>query len=477
MENPNRGEQYGSAQNPSERKPNVTIFRRTVFLMVIFGIATFLPLFYKLYTIQIRDHAMYQQKAIDQQTMDNPVSANRGDILDCSGNVLAMSATVYDVILSPKDFEALQERWDDKYTNDEGKVLTEKNGYYPRPEVEDVSSALSAILGLDPEGVLKKLEKNSYYEIAASRVEDEVADEVRNLIKDKHLSNSILLIPTAKRYYPYGSLASQLIGWVNWKNDNRGAYGMEALYEEELAGETGRVVTAKDASGKEMKYSFQDYYDASDGNTLHLTVDATIQYYCQRILEKGIEMFDVQNGGFVIAMDPKTGAIKAWANSPNYDLNDPWTVTDPVLSQYLETVQNDPAAKEDAYTEALKDTQNRQWRNKAMNDSYEPGSTFKSMVLAAALEEGVINENSTYYCPGYYKVGNESISCSKKDGHGSQDLALAVANSCNPAFMMIGQALGAEKFYTYLEDFGFLEKTGIDMQGEEIGRASCRERV
>ncbi len=466
MENPNRGEQYGSAQNPSERKPNVTIFRRTVFLMVIFGIATFLPLFYKLYTIQIRDHAMYQQKAIDQQTMDNPVSANRGDILDCSGNVLAMSATVYDVILSPKDFEALQERWDDKYTNDEGKVLTEKNGYYPRPEVEDVSSALSAILGLDPEGVLKKLEKNSYYEIAASRVEDEVADEVRNLIKDKHLSNSILLIPTAKRYYPYGSLASQLIGWVNWKNDNRGAYGMEALYEEELAGETGRVVTAKDASGKEMKYSFQDYYDASDGNTLHLTVDATIQYYCQRILEKGIEMFDVQNGGFVIAMDPKTGAIKAWANSPNYDLNDPWTVTDPVLSQYLETVQNDPAAKEDAYTEALKDTQNRQWRNKAMNDSYEPGSTFKSMVLAAALEEGVINENSTYYCPGYYKVGNESISCSKKDGHGSQDLALAVANSCNPAFMMIGQALGAEKFYTYLEDFGFLEKTGIDMQGE-----------
>lgn len=452
---------------PQDRKANRVILRRTLILMLVFGVMTFAPLFYRLYTIQVRDHATYQQRAIDQQTMDNSVSANRGDILDANGNVLAMSATVYDVILSPKDFEKLQERWDDAYTDDGGRVLTEKKNYYPRPEAEDVASSLSAILGIDPESILKKLEKNSYYEIGASRVETEVADEIRVLIKEKHLSNSILLIPTSKRYYPYGSLAAQLIGWVNWKNDNRGAYGMEALYEEDLAGETGRVVTAKNASGTEMKYSFQDYYDASDGNILHLTVDATIQYYCERILEKGIEMFEVQNGGFVIAMDPKTGAIKAWANSPDYDLNDPWTVIDPVLNEYLTTVREDPTAAEEAYNTALGQMQNRQWRNKAMNDSYEPGSTFKSMVLAAALEEGVINENSTYYCPGYYVVGDTKIECSKKaPGHGSQDLATAVANSCNPAFMMIGQALGAEKFYNYLEDFGFLEKTGIDMQGE-----------
>ena len=468
MGNPNReGGRSESYWNPPDRKANRVILRRTIFLMLLFGLITFLPLFFRLYTIQIRDHALYQQRAIDQQTMDNAVSANRGEILDCNGSVLAMSATVYDVILSPKDFEALQKRWDDKYTDASGRVLTEKKGYYPRPEVDEVAAALSAILGLDPEAVLKKLEKNSYYEVAASRVELEVSDEVRNLIKEKHLSNSIFLVPTTKRYYPYGSLGAQLIGWVNWKNDNRGAYGMEALYEETLAGEMGRVVTAKDASGKEMKYSFQDYYDASDGNTIHLTVDATIQYYCERILEKGVEMFDVQNGGFVIAMDPKTGAIKAWANSPDYNLNDPWTVTDPVLNEYLETVKADPAATEEAYKAALEKVQNQHWRNKAMNDSYEPGSTFKSMVLAAALEEGVINENSTYYCPGYYKVGNDAISCSKKaPGHGSQDLATAVANSCNPAFMMIGQALGAEKFYDYLEDFGFLEQTGIDMQGE-----------
>ncbi|MCI8474654.1 MAG: PASTA domain-containing protein [Oscillospiraceae bacterium] len=450
-----------------DRKANRTILWRTIILMLLFGAVTFAPLFHRLYTIQIKEHATYQQRAIDQQTMDNAVSANRGRILDANGKVLAMSATVYDVIISPKDFENLQANWDKAFTDNSGRILTEKKNYYPRPEAEDIANELAAILELEPEKVLQRLEKDSYYEIAASRVEDEVADQIRALITDRHLSNSVYLIPTAKRYYPYGSLASQLIGWVNWRNDNKGAYGMEALYEKELAGETGRVVTAKDGKNRELRYSFQDYYDASDGNDLTLTVDTTIQYYSERILEKGIEMFDVQNGGFVIAMDPKTGAIKAWANSPTYNLNDPWDVTDPILSQYLETVQNDPTALEDAYNTALKDMRNRQWRNRAINDTYEPGSTFKSMVLAAALEEGVVNENSTFYCPGFYVVADRTISCSKKaPGHGSQDLAQAVANSCNPAFMMIGQALGAEKFYDYLEDFGFLEATGVDMQGE-----------
>ncbi|MCI8651066.1 MAG: PASTA domain-containing protein [Oscillospiraceae bacterium] len=462
MEGGNRGNDKDKVRHVSpDRKANRTILLRTLLLLVMFGILTFIPLFGKLYAIQIRDHEMYQEKAIGQQTMDNAVSANRGQILDSNGKVLAMSATVYDVILSPNDFRKLQNNWDERY----GKKP--EGAKYPRPEVGDVSAGLAEILGLDPQKVQERMEKNTYYEVAATRIETEVADDLRQYITDKHLSNSVLLVPTTKRYYPYSSLAAQVIGWVNWKNDNKGAYGMEALYEEDLAGKTGRVVTAKDGDGKEMKYSFQDYYDASDGNTLHLTVDATIQYYCERVLEKGIEMFDVQNGGFVIAMDPKTGAIKAWANSPNYDLNTPWTITDPVLSEYLETVKNDPTAIESAYNEALGQAQNRQWRNKAMNDSYEPGSTFKSMVLAAALEEGVVNENSTFYCPGYYVVGNDSISCSQKaPGHGSQNLAKAVANSCNPAFMMIGQALGAEKFYNYLEDFGFLEKTGIDMQGE-----------
>ena len=451
----------GNSTPAVDRRANRTVLIRTVALLLTFGVAAFLPLFGKLYAIQIRDHDLYQEKAIQQQTMDNSVAASRGVISDTNGKVLAMSATVYDVIISPKDFEAVQKNWDKKYGE-------KTDPPYARPEMETVAAGLAEILGADPEKLQKSLGKDSYYEVAARQVETEVNEAVLQFVVNNHLSNSVYTVPTTKRYYPYSSLAAQVIGWVNPNLENTGAYGMEALYEEDLAGQTGRVVTAKKGDGTEMKYSFQDYYDATNGNNLNLTLDTTIQYYCERILEKGIEMFDVQNGGFAIAMDPNTGAILAWANSPTYDLNDPWGITDPVLLQYLETVQADPQASEEAYREALQTIQNRQWRNKAINDTYEPGSTFKSMVLAAALEEGVVNENSTFYCPGYYVVADRTISCSKKaPGHGSQDLATAVANSCNPAFMMIGQALGAEKFYEYVKNFGFLEPTGIDMQGEE----------
>ncbi len=469
-----RRERREKGPTPDMQKTNRSILFRTGLLVLIFGIAAFLPLFHQLYVIQIEKGAEYQERAINQQTMDNAVAANRGQITDVNGKVLATSATVYDVILSPNDFAKLQERWDEAFIDDEGNIRSSSKNYYPRPEAKNVAEGLAEILEADVEKLTKRMELNSYYEIIAYRVEKEVADEIRSFIVKNHLSNSIQLIPTSKRYYPYNSLAAQVIGWVNWRNDGKGAYGMEALYEENLAGQTGRVVTARDGKSRELKYSFQDYYDATDGNDLTLTLDATIQYYCERILEKGIEMFDVQDGGFVIAMDPKTGAIKGWANSPTYDLNDPWEVTDPVLSDYLERVKAAGESggltdeeKEKAYNAALADMRNRQWRNKAMNDSYEPGSTFKSIVLAAALEEGVINENSTYYCPGYYMVDDTKIECSQKaPGHGQQTLAKAVANSCNPAFMMIGQALGPKKFYDYLEDFGFLEPTGIDMQGE-----------
>ena len=458
-----------------DRKLNRTILHRTLFLLVTFGLLTFIPLFFRLWTIQIRDHELYQGKAISQQTRDNAVSANRGKILDVNGNVLASSGTVYDVILSPGDFKAVQENWDKKFKDDKGNILTEKRGYYPRPEADTVAAALAEILEVDYERLRAYFEKNTKYEQLTTRVEREVAQEIWQLISDMHLSISVYTTPTTKRYYSYGSLASQVIGWVNPNLDNTGAYGMESMYEEELAGETGRVVTAKKGDGTEMKYSFQDYYDATDGNDLHLTIDTSIQYYCERILEKGVEMFDVQNGGFVIAMDPKTGAILAWANSPTYDLNDPWTVSDPVLAEYLETVRTELAEKgelteEDkkkAYNTALGNAQNKQWRNKAISDSYEPGSTFKSIVLSIALEEGVVSEASTFYCPGYYVVDGSRISCWQKDGrHGTQTLTQAVQNSCNPAFMQIGQAVGAETFYDYLVNYGLLEPTGIDMQGE-----------
>ena len=465
----------GTSRPTTDRKANRVILIRTVVLMAAFGFIAFVPLFGKLYAIQIRDHTFYQEKAISQQTRDNAISANRGQITDINGKVLATSGTVYDIIISPNDFKAVQESWDKRFLDgDTGRVMTEKKGYYPRPEADRVAAALSEILEADYDRVRAYFDKNSKYERVASQVEREVAAQVLELVKEEHLSNSLYTSPTSKRYYAYGSLAAQVIGWVNWKNDNKGAYGMEALYEEELAGEIGRVVTARKGDGTELLYSFQDYYDATDGNDLHLTLDATIQYYCERTLEKGVEMFDVQDGGFVIAMDPNTGAIKAWANSPTYNLNDPWTVSDPVLRGYLEDVkasmEEDGELTEEekgaAYTKALGEIQNKQWRNKAISDTYEPGSTFKSLVLAAALEEGVVNESSTFNCIGYATVGTYKIGCSNTRGHGLQDLAKAVSNSCNPAFIAIGQALGAGKFYDYLEDYGLLEATGVDMQGE-----------
>lgn len=451
-------------QQPDHRA-NRTILIRTLILMGIFGVAVFVPLFFQLWKIQIQDYDYYRGLVADQQTKDSTVEANRGTIYDSNGVPLALSATVYNVQLSPKEIIQCQDNYKEKVEQ------AEKNGKdppdYPEPTNEFIAENLAEILDLEVDDILARLAKeNSLYEMIKWRVEPEESEAVEQFITENHISG-IYLMPTSKRYYPKGSLAAQVIGWVN-PNLGEGAYGVEALYEEELAGETGRVVTAKNGVGTEMLYWFEDYYDATNGDDLTLTIDATIQSFCESILKKGVEQFDVQNGGFCIAMDPNTGEILAWANSPTYDLNDPWAVTDPVLSQYLESVKNDPSTSEEAYAEALGNTQLQQWRNKAINDTYEPGSTFKSIVLAAALEEGVVSESDHFYCSGSVMVEgwSDPIKCSYTPGHKDQDLATAVANSCNPAFVAIGQRLGAEKFYDYLEDFGFLEPTGIDMQGE-----------
>ena len=451
-------------QQPDHRA-NRTILIRTLILMGIFGVAVFVPLFFQLWKIQIQDYDYYRGLVADQQTKDSTVEANRGTIYDSNGVPLALSATVYNVQLSPKEIIQCQENYKEKVEQ------AEKNGKdppdYPEPTNEFIAENLAEILDLEVDDILARLAKeNSLYEMIKWRVEPEESEAVEQFITENHISG-IYLMPTSKRYYPKGSLAAQVIGWVN-PNLGEGACGVEALYEEELAGETGRVVTAKNGVGTEMLYWFEDYYDATNGDDLTLTIDATIQSFCESILKKGVEQFDVQNGGFCIAMDPNTGEILAWANSPTYDLNDPWAVTDPVLSKYLESVKNDPSTSEEAYAEALGNTQLQQWRNKAINDTYEPGSTFKSIVLAAALEEGVVSESDHFYCSGSVMVEgwSDPIKCSYTPGHKDQDLATAVANSCNPAFVAIGQRLGAERFYDYLEDFGFLEPTGIDMQGE-----------
>lgn len=453
-------------KNQPDRRGNRTILGRTIMLMVIFGVLLFIPLFVKLFNIQITQHDHYEQLAIDQQTKDMAVSANRGVIYDSKGTALAMSATAYDIILSPRDIDTVQKSYADA-VQDYADGKRKKPVDWPEPTDAVIAQKLSEILGIGQEKVLARLAKsNSLYERLAIKVEESVADQVRAFITEYHLANGLYCSPTSKRHYPLNDLAAQVIGFVN--SENQGAYGMEAIYDTQLAGETGRVVTAKNGKGTEMLSRYENYYDATNGNNLHITIDSTIQYFCEKALEKGIAMYDVQNGGFCIAMDPKTGAILAWANAPDYNLNTPSVIQDAVLQANIDAAKATYGEDSDQYSQAVSDARQKQWRNKAINDTYEPGSTFKSMVLAAALEEGVVHDSDTFYCSGSVMVDgfDKPIRCSKREGHGSQTLAQAVANSCNPAFIAIGQRLGKEKFYDYLEAFGMTQLTEIDMQGE-----------
>ncbi|WP_297720730.1 penicillin-binding transpeptidase domain-containing protein [Intestinimonas sp.] len=454
----------------ADRRQNSTILGRTIFLMMMFGVAAFVPLLWKLWQIQIVDYRFYQEKAISQQTRDMLVTAPRGTIYDTQGNILAVSTDVYNVVISPKDILAAEETKAKKGKEKaaKGKELTDAESAAMAGSYQTfVAEGLAEILGMETDVVRKRMENTaSQYEVLQWRVDDAVSDAVRAFQEENGLYPGVYLLPDTKRVYPYSSLASQVIGFVNVNDSNRGAFGIEAKYEDVLAGEPGRVVTAKKNDGTEMLSSYESYVDARPGLNIQLTIDATIQSYCEKALADGLTSYEVRKGGFCIAMNPKTGAILAMASSPGYDLNNPRTISDPVLAAYLESVKNDPATNQEAYAKALADAQFSQWSNRAVTDTYEPGSTFKIMVLAAALEEGAVTQNSHFYCPGYKVVADRRISCSKHEGHGDQNLAQAVANSCNPAFIEIGQVLGAERFYQYLLDFGIIGKTGIDIQGE-----------
>ncbi len=267
----------------------------------------------------------------------------------------------------------------------------------------------------------------------------------------------IFFEPTAKRYYPFGSLASNVIGFTN---EEGGAYGLEAVYDEKLQGEDGMVIMAKDVRGTPMLYQYEQYFDARNGCSLHTTLDTTVQYYLEKGLAELEARYGTGKGATGIVMDVDTAAILGMASLPNYDLNNPGTLHNEFLTQGL---------TEDEVREQLTELRFRQWRNKAINDTYEPGSTFKILTLSMGLEEGVINLNSTFDCTGHVVIEKETINCSNRSGHGHQSLTVAAGNSCNPAFINIGLRVGNQRFYNYMKDFGLTEKTGIDTTGEASG--------
>ena len=381
-----------------------------------------------------------QSKAVNQQTRRTVVTASRGTIYDTAGNILAISSSAETIILSPLEIN-------NALNDTENPVTWTK---------DSLAAGLAEILGKDAASIRKRMDNvKSQYELIQLRADEEVAAKVRAYVEENKISG-VHLVADTKRYYPYGSLAAQVIGFVG--DDNTGLYGLEAYYEEELEGQSGLVISAKDQAENDMLYTYEQYFAAKNGSDLTLTLDTTIQYYLEKGLEAMTDKFSAANGASGIVMNAKTGGIMAMASYPNYDLNDFLTVSDQTLQERIERGES-----------TLADMQLLQWRNKALNDTYEPGSTFKILTLSAALEEGVVDKTTTVNCGGSVNISGYTIHCSNKNGHGLQTLVQSVGNSCNPAFINYGLRIGNEKFYEYMRSFGLMNTTGIDLGGEAVG--------
>ena len=431
--NPNR-------KNESVRRANRIIQTRSFVLMILMGVVMFVLLFFRLFDLQITQHEELQGKAVNQQTRRTVVTANRGTIYDASGNILAISSSAETIILSPLEI-------DNAVNNTEEPVSWTK---------ESLAAGLAEILGKDASAIRKRMDNvKSQYEVIQLRADEDVAAKVRSYV-DENKIVGVHLVADTKRYYPYGSLAAQVIGFVG--DENTGLYGLEAYYEEELEGQSGLVISAKDQAENDMLYTYEQYFAAKNGSDLTLTLDTTIQYYLEKGIESMVDKFSAANGASGIVMDVKTGGILAMASYPNYDLNDFLTVSDKTLQERIERGESTVA-----------DMQLLQWRNKALNDTYEPGSTFKILTLSAALEEGVVDKTTTVNCSGSVTISGSTIHCSNKNGHGLQTLVQSVGNSCNPAFINYGLRIGSEKFYEYMRSFGLMNTTGIDLGGEAVG--------
>ena len=432
-QNPNR-------KSESIRRANRIIQTRSFVLMILMGVVMFVLLFFRLFDLQITRHEELQSKAVNQQTRRTVVTASRGTIYDTAGNILAISSSAETIILSPLEIN-------NALNDTENPVTWTK---------DSLAAGLAEILVKDAASIRKRMDNvKSQYELIQLRADEEVAAKVRAYVEENKISG-VHLVADTKRYYPYGSLAAQVIGFVG--DDNTGLYGLEAYYEEELEGQSGLVISAKDQAENDMLYTYEQYFAAKNGSDLTLTLDTTIQYYLEKGLEAMTDKFSAANGASGIVMNAKTGGIMAMASYPNYDLNDFLTVSDQTLQERIERGEN-----------TLAEMQLLQWRNKALNDTYEPGSTFKILTLSAALEEGVVDKTTTVNCGGSVNISGYTIHCSNKNGHGLQTLVQSVGNSCNPAFINYGLRIGNEKFYEYMRSFGLMNTTGIDLGGEAVG--------
>ena len=441
---------------PKPRMPggaNRIILRRTAVLMALFGVLVFVPLAGKLIQLQILRHEELGRMAADNQTRTSSITPARGTIYDRNMNVLAVSADVENVCIDPNEL-ALSGQ-----------------------DTDAIAESLSSLLNVDKGWILQRMEDTGYrYQIVKRKVEQEEASAVRAYIARQNITG-VYLEPDTKRYYPEGTLAAQLLGFVG--SDNTGLDGVEAAWDEALTGAAGRIISAKGNYGSAMPYHHETYYDPVRGSSLVLTIDETVQQMLEKEMREAVAQYDVRNGAFGVIMDVNTGEILAMATLGAYDPNRYAEILDLGTRQTLEEQHRLALLAEGEerdrllaeYSTALAEARLAQWRNRVIADGYEPGSTFKSITLAAALEEGAVSLSDGFYCSGSTSIKGRSkpLHCWKSAGHGQQTTAEALQNSCNVAFANIGIRLGGEKLYEYVQKFGLTEKTGIELYGEASG--------
>lgn len=445
-------------------------------ILVILSIAAALILVARLAYYSIYRYDEYQNKTIAQSVTESSIKANRGTIYDRNMNILAASITVERIFISPADIPQMSVRdYIDEYVEnmkgDDSDKAAEKarlTAEYDNLSIsvgEDIANELSSILGVDKNTVMEKVAKtNRKDETIKKKVEEHIADKVRDLIANKHYSNCIYLEEDSKRTYPYGTLASHILGFIG--TDNTGLAGVELYYNKELSGIDGKIIKAVNGVGDQMPYKYESYIPATPGTNMMLTLDASVQ----RILEKNLETCyadtQAEAGVLGIVMDVETFEILGMATLPNFDCNDPYTLD--VKSQAeLDSFVGTEEQKNERFHELIYGL----WENRFITDTYEPGSTFKMIVAASATEEGLIRNGETFYCSGSIRVDGypKPINCHLHSGHGTQTFEESLWHSCNPVFVTMGLRMGTERFLKYFKAFGYMEKTGIDLPGEKMG--------
>lgn len=429
----------GSKNNLKKRAkkgPAQRLRQRTAILILLILVLGFGAAVLRLTYLTTVQSSELQEAAVDLQLADTTVSAKRGTIYDANGNVLAESASVWQVVMSPINFKNDKQR-------------------------QAAAKGLSEIFDLEYNDVLEDTKQQSHYVVVKRRIESDEREKVLELVdtlkKNYKCAGVIQLLDDYKRYYPKNSLASSVIGFTG--SDDQGLEGVEYEYDSYLSGIPGRIITAQNARGIDMPFQYEQNVESEDGNNVYLTIDETIQSICEKYMQKGVEDNNVLNKGVCIAMDVNTGAILAMVTTDGYDLNNPYELSAKDKKKIKSTPKKKQAEAESAALSAM-------WRNKAVADTYMPGSVFKMCVASAALEENLVNDKTSFTCTGSIEVEGETLHCSNTEGHGTQSFVEAISNSCNPAFVQIGQMLGASKFRQYYQGFGFSDKTGIDLPGE-----------